>query len=180
MGMDIPIRLWADSTAAIGICSRQGLGKIRHLDTHTLWVQQAVRAKRFTLHKVLGEKNPADLMTKHSITRDKMAKLVELQNCRFLSGRAESAAKVREGAGHGGPSLAEVNAVDDPDEPFMPHRSLSQEALEVQFPAIEVPDGIIADECQDDGLDQLLRASEPIINDIVLRAHVDGRLRREK
>ena len=26
-------RVWTDSSAAIGICKRQGLGKLRHLDT---------------------------------------------------------------------------------------------------------------------------------------------------
>ena len=36
-------RVWTDSSAAIGICKRQGLGKLRHLDTQMLWVQQRVR-----------------------------------------------------------------------------------------------------------------------------------------
>ena len=56
LGMELPVRVWTDSSAAIGICSRQGLGKLRHLDTHTLWVQQAVRTKRIDLRKVPGEK----------------------------------------------------------------------------------------------------------------------------
>ena len=49
LGQELPVRVWTDSSAAIGICSRQGLGKVRHLDTHTLWVQQAVRAGRIDL-----------------------------------------------------------------------------------------------------------------------------------
>ena len=52
LGVQLPLRVWADSSAAIGICSRQGLGKLRHLDTHTLWVQQAVRTGRLELKKV--------------------------------------------------------------------------------------------------------------------------------
>ena len=39
LGHDIPVRVWTDSSAAIGICGRQGLGKLRHIATHTLWVQ---------------------------------------------------------------------------------------------------------------------------------------------
>ena len=39
LGLKVPLRVWTDSSAAIGICSRQGLGKLRHLDTHMLWVQ---------------------------------------------------------------------------------------------------------------------------------------------
>ena len=35
VGIELPLRVWTDSSAAIGICSRQGLGKLRHLDTHT-------------------------------------------------------------------------------------------------------------------------------------------------
>ena len=66
LGIDVPVRVWTDSFAAVGICSRQGLGKLRHIDTHTLWVQQAVRSKRIELRKVSGEVNPADLFTKHS------------------------------------------------------------------------------------------------------------------
>ena len=34
LGIKVPLRVWTDSSAAIGICSRQGLGKMRHLDTH--------------------------------------------------------------------------------------------------------------------------------------------------
>ncbi len=66
----LPLRLWTYSSAAIGICSRQGLGKLRHLDTHTLWVQQAVREKRVDLRKVDGEADPADIVTKHFCSRD--------------------------------------------------------------------------------------------------------------
>ena len=35
LGFDLPVRAWTDSSAAIGISTRQGLGKLRHLDTHT-------------------------------------------------------------------------------------------------------------------------------------------------
>ena len=36
LGVNLPVRVWTDSSAAIGISTRQGLGKLRHLDTHTL------------------------------------------------------------------------------------------------------------------------------------------------
>ena len=72
LGQDAPVRVWTDSEAAIGISSRQGLGKLRHLDTHTIWIQQAVRAGRVDLRKVLGGENPADLLTKHSLRRQRL------------------------------------------------------------------------------------------------------------
>ncbi len=40
IGYDLPLRLWTDSSAAVGICSRQGLGKLRHLECTSLWIQQ--------------------------------------------------------------------------------------------------------------------------------------------
>ena len=98
LGIIAPLRVWTDSSAAIGICSRQGLGKMRHLDTHTLWIQQAVRSRRVDLRKVPGESNPADLLTKHSHGRNKLEQLVGLFGCRHISGRAESAPALRRGA----------------------------------------------------------------------------------
>ena len=97
LGIKVPLRVWTDSSAAIGICSRQGLGKMRHLDTHTLWIQQAVRSKRVDLRKVLGEENPADLLTKHSSSRAKLEYLVSLFGCRYCDGRPSSAPLLRRG-----------------------------------------------------------------------------------
>ncbi len=98
LGVEIPLRVWTDSSAAIGICTRQGLGKLRHLDTHTLWIQQAVRNKRIDLKKVLGEQNPADILTKHSFSREKLMDLVKLYDCEYRDGRAETAPMLRKGA----------------------------------------------------------------------------------
>ena len=36
MGMAAKVRVWTDSSAALGICARSGLGKLRHVQTHTL------------------------------------------------------------------------------------------------------------------------------------------------
>ena len=54
-----------DSSAAIGIGSRRGAGKLRHIDTSTLWLQAHVTNKDVVLQKVLGDHNPSDLGTKH-------------------------------------------------------------------------------------------------------------------
>ena len=97
LGVTAPLCVWTDSEAAIGICSRQGLGKLRHLDTHTLWIQQAVRSGRVGLRKVLGEKNPADLLTKHSLSRARLEMLVGVFGCQFIDGRAAAAPLLRRG-----------------------------------------------------------------------------------
>ena len=56
-----PLSPWmfVDATAAIGVSQRIGLGKLRHLETQSLWLQEAVRDKRIGLSKVHGPVNPA-------------------------------------------------------------------------------------------------------------------------
>ena len=56
--------LLSDSSAARGILARRGTGRIRHLETQTLWVQKAVQDGRFSVGSVPGKTNPADLGTK--------------------------------------------------------------------------------------------------------------------
>ena len=95
LGVPLDVRVWTDSSAAMGICSRQGLGKLRHIDTQTLWIQEKVRTKQIELKKVLGELNPADLRTKHLNSKDKVDQLVKLYGLVFMSGRAKSAPLLR-------------------------------------------------------------------------------------
>lgn len=59
------IRVYADASASLGIAHRKGLGKVQHLDTSTLWVQQAAYSMIISYDKVLGTLNPSDIMTKH-------------------------------------------------------------------------------------------------------------------
>ena len=80
LGMKVAVRVWTDSSAAVGICGRSGLGKLRHVQTHTLWVQERVRSGAIELRKVCGDVNPADLFTKHLASRDRVNQLVELYN----------------------------------------------------------------------------------------------------
>ena len=64
LGFDWPIELRADASAAIGICRRRGLGKVRHLHTADLWVQDRLKSGDFALRKTPGSQNIADMMTK--------------------------------------------------------------------------------------------------------------------
>ena len=94
-GLQVPVRVWTDSSAALGISSRSGLGKLRHLETHTLWVQEKVRTGAIKVLKVRGEVNPADLFTKHLASRDKVHQLVKLFGCECRSGRSAAAPLLR-------------------------------------------------------------------------------------
>ena len=59
------LTIQTDSTAAVGICRRRGLGNIRHIATADLWVPDRIRSGDFRLEKMLGSENVAGLLTKH-------------------------------------------------------------------------------------------------------------------
>ena len=90
LGMDLKLRVHTDATAAIGIASRRGLGKIRHLDTTDLWVQEKVRSGQVELLKVLGSENPADMMTKY-VDKATLGKMLGKIGMVAMEGRARSA-----------------------------------------------------------------------------------------
>ena len=79
-----------DSTAAKGICHRTGTGKLKHMDIQYLWIQQHVRMKSFTIKKIWGKENPADLMTKY-LDKATIDKMVEKLFMEYMSGRARTA-----------------------------------------------------------------------------------------
>ena len=80
----------ADSSAAIGICKRSGIGKVRHLAVAQLWVQDLGRSRECRLHKVLGTEKPADFMTK-PLARSEIDGHLERLGLSRATGRAETA-----------------------------------------------------------------------------------------
>ena len=83
----------ADSSAAIGICRRTGIGRVRHLAVSQLWVQERLRAGSFTLYKVPGDHNPADILTK-VVARALLDRHLTRMSMRREAGRAASAPPV--------------------------------------------------------------------------------------
>ena len=65
LGHDTTITLLTDASAAKGISQRSGLGKVRHLETSQLWLQELVLNQRVQVVKVHTDKNLADALTKH-------------------------------------------------------------------------------------------------------------------
>ena len=90
IGIDLHVEVLTDATAAIGICRRRGLGKIRHLNVADLWVQDRLRRGDFSLNKILGINNPADILTKH-VPRDVMMRHMKSMGIKAETGRAKSA-----------------------------------------------------------------------------------------
>ena len=84
LGWKVDLRVWTDSTATIGICGGAGLGKLRHIDTSALWIQQGVKDASVELRKIKGEVNPAGLFTKHLPSGQKIVDLLALVNCHLV------------------------------------------------------------------------------------------------
>jgi hypothetical protein len=64
IGIDWSVEVGSDSSAAISISSKSGVGKTRHIALRWLWVQDAVRTKQIKLKKVDGATNVSDMGTK--------------------------------------------------------------------------------------------------------------------
>ena len=65
-GVILGITLCTDSSAAKGIASRRGLGKVRHIELAELWLQDQVARGKIKIEKIRGDDNFSDSLTKHS------------------------------------------------------------------------------------------------------------------
>ena len=90
LNIQVVLDVQTDATAAIGICRRRGLGKIRHLAVADLWVQEKLRLKEFQLTKVPGAANPADILTKH-VDRQTLERHLRTMGMMMDWGRNENA-----------------------------------------------------------------------------------------
>ena len=75
-----------DASAAIGIIRRMGLGKVRHLNTSWLWVQEKEASRELQYHKVKGSDKSADLFTK-ALDHDSIRRHTESMGSAFMFGR---------------------------------------------------------------------------------------------
>ena len=69
-GIDIEIDLEIDAKATIGIVSRQGLGRLKHVEVHDLWIQEAIKRGRLKIKKIPRAINTADLLASPSKPED--------------------------------------------------------------------------------------------------------------
>ena len=75
LGYEMKVRIWVDSSSALAIVSRLGLGRVRHMEVKYLWAQEAHKNHRFCVRKVNGPKNPADVLTKPQSAVDMSEKM---------------------------------------------------------------------------------------------------------
>ena len=60
----VNMRLFSDSSAAIGTIQRRGVGRMKHIEIRHLFLQELLRKKILTVSKIGTKQNPADLGTK--------------------------------------------------------------------------------------------------------------------
>ena len=76
MGCTFKVVMYSDASAGRSMVFRKGIGRVRHLETKYLWIQDVVREKRLQLLKVKGTSNPADIGTKY-LSLNEMSGLLE-------------------------------------------------------------------------------------------------------
>ena len=90
LGASLHGNVYTDSSAALGILQRTGLGRMTHLHAQALWVQETNNRGRLTYKKVKREHNPSNLQTKY-LARTLINRHCEFLGLRFASGRADTA-----------------------------------------------------------------------------------------
>jgi hypothetical protein len=82
LGLEVSIRLMVDSSSAKSMMSRLGVGRVRHLETRLLWMQQLVRDGTIIVKWIPGVSNPADVLTKPKCWSD-ISRLTTVVGLRF-------------------------------------------------------------------------------------------------
>ena len=80
---DVVVR--TDSSSGLAVGSRRGLGRLRHVQTRFLWVQQRVQQEDLRL-KELGDTNVSDALTK-LLDEKRMTNLLTMMVYGFRCGR---------------------------------------------------------------------------------------------
>ena len=88
-GYSVELELLTEASSAKAIASRSGVGRIRHIETRYLWLQSKIASGAFRVVKIPGNKNPADIGTKHVSQKD-LEKLREMTGLRPWTAPDES------------------------------------------------------------------------------------------
>ena len=90
LGIQLSGHLLADASAALGILKRRGLGKVRHLNSNYLWVQEVMAKREVEYGKVPGSENTSDLFTK-ALDGETIDKHTAGISCEFAEGKDDLA-----------------------------------------------------------------------------------------
>ena len=76
-------KIHIDSSSALSLIHKTGLGQAKHIEISHLWLQQAVRDRRIECAKIHTDINGADLLTK-PLPADKVQQLMRILDFHFL------------------------------------------------------------------------------------------------
>ena len=78
-----PLNLHLDASATLRLVNRRGLGKAKHVDMQSLWLQEASKSNRFATKKNGTNVNFVDFMTK-PLTKQKIEQPMSIMGYEFL------------------------------------------------------------------------------------------------
>ena len=93
MDVEMNVRIKTDSSAALGVSRRRGLGKLRHVELSQLWLQERVSSGDIKVMKVKGKENLADALTNH-VTKEEIGMHMRGTSQEHVSGRHALAPEV--------------------------------------------------------------------------------------
>ena len=96
LGAKMDISVGTDSSAAIGMARRTGLGKTRHVATALLWIQAVIKKGTVKLFKEPGTENVADAGTKY-LSGPKMEVIMDKMGFEYKEGASQMGFKVQRG-----------------------------------------------------------------------------------
>ena len=82
-GAERALEIYSDSSAARGTASRRGLGKLRHVQTRYLWIQERVAENHLRICPIGTKNNLADLCTKLRETHEEHVSGVSSRESRW-------------------------------------------------------------------------------------------------
>ena len=100
LGLELSLKLYSDAAAAIGIAMRRGVGKVRHIEVHQLWLQDRISRGDIRVEKVKGVLNPADALTKY-LAGPALEQHCSWTNLVSLAGRHEDMPELIQGVTQG-------------------------------------------------------------------------------
>ena len=83
------LTMLTDASAAQGLSSRSGAGKVKHLTVRQLWVQEKVAMGELCIKKIPREYNAADMLT-HHYTKSEGDKILRMVSFRRIEANAAS------------------------------------------------------------------------------------------
>ena len=92
-GFEVDGWISSDSSGAISLSQRQGVGHQRYIEARYLWIQDHVQRGTFKVGKILGSLNKADVGTKH-VARDDLLRHIHALGLREWQAPDESSSDV--------------------------------------------------------------------------------------